>query len=182
MEWVDGNIGSKLTMKYPATILAGYKARGEVLSVSYAGEQQLQDTGAKMIHLAPGTTSRIIAKSICQKGGRASFRGYVRIGKNAKNAKSSVSCQSLLLDKTSRADTYPSMEILNHEVEATHEATVSRIEDDQLFYLQSRGIPKDLAESLIVNGFIEPIVKELPLEYAVELNKLIAFQMEHRVG
>jgi Fe-S cluster assembly protein SufB len=182
MEWVDGNIGSKLTMKYPATILAGYKARGEVLSVSYAGEQQLQDTGAKMIHLAPGTTSRIIAKSICQKGGRASFRGYVRIGKNAKNAKSSVSCQSLLLDKTSRADTYPSMEILNHEVEATHEATVSRIEEDQLFYLQSRGIPKDMAESLIVNGFIEPIVKELPLEYAVELNKLIAFQMEHRVG
>jgi len=179
---VDGNIGSKLNMKYPTTILAGSKARGEVLSVSYAGNHQLQDTGAKMIHLAPDTTSRIVAKSICRHGGRASFRGYVRIAKGAKNAKSSVSCHSLLLDEGSQADTYPSMEILNHDVKASHEATVSRIEDDQLFYLRSRGIPGDVAESMIVNGFIEPIVKELPLEYAVELNKLIAIQMEDGVG
>jgi Fe-S cluster assembly protein SufB len=182
MEWVDGNIGSKITMKYPSVILSGRKARGDILSLSYAGSGQHQDTGAKAIHLAPETTSNIFAKSISRGSGRTSFRGMVKIVKGAKNAKSSVSCQSLLLDKNSRADTYPSMEIMEHEVEASHEATVSKIQEEQLFYCKSRGLSEESARSLIVNGFIEPIVKELPLEYAVELNRLIALQMEGGVG
>ena len=182
MEWVDGNIGSKLTMKYPSVILAGRKARCDILSLSYAGKGQHQDAGAKAIHIAPETTSTILSKSVCKDGGRSTFRGYVRVSRDARNVKSTVSCHSLLLDETSRADTYPVMEILNHEVEASHEAVVSRIQEDQLFYLESRGISKEMAASLIVNGFIEPIVKELPLEYAVELNRLIALQMEDRVG
>ena len=182
MEWVDGNIGSKVTMKYPTTILAGVHARADVLSVSCAGKGQNQDTGAKMIHLVGDTTSHIIAKSIGKGGGRTTFRGLVQIVKGAKRVKSSVSCHSLLMDEKSRTDTYPAMEIMNHDVEASHDATVSRIADDQLFYLATRGIAKDAGESMIVNGFIEPIVKELPLEYAVELNRLIAMQMKDRIG
>jgi len=182
MEWVDGNIGSKCTMKYPSVILAGRKARGDILSLSVAGVGQHQDTGAKAIHLAPETTSNILSKSISRGSGRASFRGFVKIVKGAEKSKSSVVCHSLLLDKNSRADTYPSMEILEQDAQASHEATVSKIEEEQLFYCKSRGLSEEQARSLIVNGFIEPIVKELPLEYAVELNRLVAFQMEGRVG
>ena len=182
MEWVDGNLGSKLTMKYPSVYLMGRKARGEVLSIAYAGPHQHQDAGGKMLHLASETTSRIISKSISRGGGRTSYRGLIQVYPGAKNVKSKVVCDALLLDEASRSDTYPTMKIDEHDVRMEHEATVSKIGDEQLFYLQSRGITKSLAESMIVNGFIEPIVKELPLEYAVEMNRLIELQMEGSVG
>ena len=182
MEWVDGNLGSKLTMKYPSVILAGRKARGEVLSIAYAGPHQHQDAGGKMLHIAPETSSRIISKSISRGGGRTSYRGLVQIYPGATDAKSKVVCDALLLDEASRSDTYPTMKIDEQGARMEHEATVSKIGDEQLFYLQSRGIAKGAAESMIVNGFIEPIVKELPLEYAVEMNRLIELQMEGSVG
>jgi len=182
MEWVDGNLGSKLTMKYPSVYLMGRKAHGEVLSIAYAGRGQHQDAGGKMIHAASETTSQIISKSISKSGGRTSYRGLVQVYPGAKHVKSKVVCDALLLDETSRSDTYPTMKIDEQSVQIEHEATVSKIGDEQLFYLQSRGIAKAQAESMIVNGFIEPIVKELPLEYAVEMNRLIQLQMEGSVG
>ena len=182
MEWVDGNLGSKLTMKYPGIVLAGRKAKGELLSIAYAGRGQHQDAGGKMFHIASETTSRMISKSISRDGGRTTFRGMVQINHGAKNSKSKVVCDALLLDEASRSDTYPDMKIQEQHVQMEHEASVSTIGDEQLFYLQSRGIEKAAAESMIVNGFIEPIVRELPLEYAVEMNRLIALQMEGSVG
>lgn len=182
MEWIDGNLGSCLSMKYPSVYLVGRKARGEILSIAYAGANQHQDVGAKAVHLAPETTSQIISKSISRGGGRTSYRGLVQVIPSATNSKSKVVCDALLLDEASRSDTYPTMKIDNQDVIIEHEATVSKIGDEQLFYLQSRGISKAQAESMIVNGFIEPIVKELPLEYAVELNRLIQLQMEGSVG
>jgi Fe-S cluster assembly protein SufB len=182
MEWVDGNIGSKLTMKYPSIILAGRRARGELLSIAYAGPGQHQDAGGKMIHLAPETSSRIISKSISRGGGRTSFRGLVAVAKGATGAKCTSVCDALILDADSRSDTYPDLKIQGINAQVEHEATVSRIGDQQLFYLTSRGITKEQAQSLIVNGFIEPIVKELPLEYAVEMNRLIELQLEGSVG
>lgn len=173
---------SKLTMKYPSVYLVGRKARGEILSIAYAGVGQHQDAGGKAVHLAPETTSQIISKSISRGGGRTSYRGLVHVYPNAGNSKSKVVCDALLLDEASRSDTYPTMKIDHQDVTIEHEATVSKIGDEQLFYLLSRGIGKVQAESMIVNGFIEPIVKELPLEYAVELNRLIQLQMEGSVG
>lgn len=182
MEWVDGNLGSKVTMKYPSVYLMGRKARGEVLSIAYAGTGQHQDAGGKAIHVAPETTSQIISKSISKGGGRTSYRGLVQVNPGATHVKSKVVCDALLLDESSRSDTYPDMKISEQQVQIEHEATVSKIGDEQMFYLQSRGIPEGQAESMIVNGFIEPIVKELPLEYAVEMNRLIQLQMEGSVG
>lgn len=182
MEWVDGNLGSKLTMKYPSIYLVGRKAHGEVLSIAYAGSSQHQDAGGKAIHVASETTSQIISKSISRGGGRTSYRGLVYVPTGAKNCKSKVVCDALLLDEASRSDTYPTMQINEPTAQIEHEATVSKIGDEQLFYLTSRGIDKAQAESMIVNGFIEPIVKELPLEYAVEMNRLIQLQMEGSVG
>ena len=182
MEWIDGNLGSKLTMKYPSIYLMGPKARGEVLSIAYAGPHQHQDAGGKAIHVAAETTSQIISKSVSRGGGRTSYRGLVEVHPGATNVKSKVVCDALILDEASRSDTYPTMKIDEQEVTIEHEATVSKIGDDQLFYLQSRGIDKAQAQSMIVNGFIEPIVKELPLEYAVEMNRLIQLQMEGSVG
>ncbi len=181
-QWVDGNLGSKLTMKYPSLYLVGPKARGEVLSIAYAGEGQHQDAGGKVIHLASETSSNIISKSIAKDGGRTSYRGLVYVPRNSKNVKVKAVCDALILDERSRSDTYPDMKINSSSVQVEHEATVSKIGDEQLFYLQSRGLNKTAAESLIVNGFIEPIVKELPMEYAVELNRLIEMQMEGKVG
>ena len=182
MEWVDGNLGSKLTMKYPAVHLMEPGAHGEVLSIAFAGKGQHQDAGAKIIHVAPNTTSKIISKSISKDGGRAGYRGLVRVQKGAVNSRSSVNCDALILDEASRSDTYPYMEIEEDRVSIGHEATVSKIGDEQLFYLQSRGIGKEEAAAMIVSGFIEPIVKELPMEYAVEMNRLIQLQMEGSVG
>lgn len=182
MEWVDGNLGSKITMKYPSIYLMGRKARGEVLSIAYAGKNQHQDAGGKAIHAAPETTSQIISKSISSNGGRTSYRGLVQVYPGAVGAKSKVVCDALLLDEDSRSDTYPTMKIDEHQTQIEHEATVSKIGDEQLFYLQSRGIAQEAAQSMIVNGFIEPIVKELPLEYAVEMNRLIQLQMKGSVG
>lgn len=182
MEWVDGNLGSKITMKYPSVYLMGRKARGEVLSIAYAGNGQHQDAGGKAIHVASETTSQIISKSISKGGGRTSYRGLVRVDPGAINCKSKVVCDALLLDEASRSDTYPDMQIHEQKVQIEHEATVSKIGDEQLFYLQSRGVSQTQAQSMIVNGFIEPIVKELPLEYAVEMNRLIQLQMEGSVG
>jgi Fe-S cluster assembly protein SufB len=182
MEWVDGNLGSKLTMKYPAVILKEPGAHGEVLSIAFAGKGQHQDAGAKMTHAAPNTTSTIISKSISKDGGRAGYRGLVKVVKGAQGCRSTVNCDALLLDEASRSDTYPYMEIEEERVSIGHEATVSKIGDEQLFYLQSRGIGKEEAAAMIVSGFIEPIVKELPMEYAVEMNRLIQLQMEGSVG
>ena len=182
MEWVDGNLGSKITMKYPSVYLMGRKARGEVLSIAYAGANQHQDAGGKAVHYASETTSQIISKSISRAGGRTSYRGLVEVFPGAKNCKSKVVCDALILDEKSRSDTYPTMKINESQTQIEHEATVSKIGDEQLFYLQSRGVTKAQAESMIVNGFIEPIVKELPLEYAVEMNRLIQLQMEGSVG
>lgn len=182
MQWVDGNLGSQLTMKYPACFLVGDGARGEVLSIAYAGAGQHQDAGAKMMHLAPNTSSRIVSKSICKNGGRTSYRGLVYVKKGAKNVKTKVVCDALILDDASRSDTYPTMKIDEKKVQVEHEATVSKIGEEQLFYLTSRGIKEDRAESLIVNGFLESVIRELPLEYAVELNRLIALEMEGSVG
>jgi len=182
MRWIDGNLGSRLTVKYPACILAGRKARGETLSIAMAGAGQHQDAGAKMIHLAPETTSQIISKSISKNGGRASYRGLVKINKGAKGAKSKVVCDALILDSESRSDTYPTNIILENEVSLEHEATVSKVGEDQLFYLMSRGLPEHEAEAMIVNGFLEPIMKQIPLEYAVEMNRLVELEMEGSVG
>jgi len=182
MEWVDGNIGSKVNMKYPSCYLVGEGARGEMLSIAYADVDQHQDTGAKMIHLAPNTSSKIISKSIALNGGRTSYRGLVQISESAKNAKSKVKCDALILDDASASDTFPVMRIDESSATVEHEATVSKIGEERLFYLMSRGLTEDEAMSLIVNGFIEPVVKELPLEYAVELNRLIELGMEGSVG
>jgi Fe-S cluster assembly protein SufB len=182
MEWVDGNLGSKVTMKYPAVILKGKGAKGEILSVAYAGEGQHQDAGGKITHVAPYTTSSIVSKSISKDGGRAGYRGLCRVDDGAYKAKSNVRCDALILDEESRSDTYPYIEIEEETAQIGHEATVSKIGDEQLFYLQSRGIDEAEAMSLIVRGFIEPITKELPLEYSVELNRLIQLQMEGSVG
>jgi Fe-S cluster assembly protein SufB len=182
MEWVDGNLGSKLTMKYPAIWLLGPRAHGEVLSIAFAGAGQHQDAGGKIVHVAPDTTSLISSKSISKDGGRAGYRGLLQVAKGAKNAKSKVVCDALILDDRSRSDTYPYIDIDEEEVDIGHEATVSKIGDEQLFYLRSRGLSEAEASTLIVSGFIEPLVKELPMEYAVEMNKLIQLQMEGSVG
>lgn len=181
-EWIDGNIGSKVTMKYPSVWLKGKGAKGEILSLAFAGKDQHQDTGGKAFHLAPYTTSTINAKSVSVAGGRSSYRGMVRIINGAKGSKSFVRCDALLLDELSRSDTYPTNIVAEEDVTLGHEASVSKVGEDQLFYLRSRGLSEAQATSLIVNGFIEPIVKELPLEYAVELNRLIDLSMEGSVG
>jgi len=181
-EWVDCNLGSKLTMKYPSCYLVGRKARGEILSMAYAGRGQHQDAGGKMVHAAPETSSKVTSKSISQHGGRTSYRGLLQMTPRAKDSKTKVVCDALILDKASRSDTYPDMKINNQNVQVEHEATVSKIGEDQLFYLMSRGLDESSAEALVVNGFIEPIVKELPLEYALEMNRLIQLQMEGSVG
>ena len=182
MEWIDGNLGSKLTMKYPAVWLMEEGAHGEVLSIAFAGEGQHQDAGAKIVHAAPNTTSLITSKSISKDGGRAGYRGLVRVENGAEHVKSFVRCDALILDAASRSDTYPYMEIEEADAQIGHEATVSKVGDDQLFYLMSRGLTEPEATAMIVAGFIEPIVKELPMEYAVELNRLIELQMEGSVG
>ncbi|MBU0576208.1 Fe-S cluster assembly protein SufB [Patescibacteria group bacterium] len=182
MIWTDFNMGSKVTMKYPGFILAGKGAKGEVLSMALAGAGQHQDTGAKAIHLAPHTSSTIISKSISKNGGRASYRGLVWMGPKAHHSKNTVVCDALLLDSKSRSDTYPIDKVFNSQVEVQHEATVSKIGDDQLFYLMSRGITKEDARKMIVNGFIEDLVRKLPLEYAVEMNRLIDHEMEGSIG
>ncbi len=182
MEWVDGNLGSKVTMKYPAVWLLGEHANGEVLSVAFAGEGQHQDAGAKMVHNAPNTSSTIVSKSVARGGGRTSYRGLVQINEGAHGSKSTVKCDALLVDSISRSDTYPYVDVREDDVSMGHEATVSRIGEDQLFYLMSRGMTDDEAAAMIVRGFIEPIARELPMEYAVELNRLIELQMEGAVG
>jgi Fe-S cluster assembly protein SufB len=182
MEWVDANLGSKLTMKYPAVILAGEGAHGEVLSIAFAAHGQHQDAGAKITHLAPNTTSQIISKSISKNGGRASYRGLLRVVEGADNIKSNVVCDALLLDDQSRSDTYPTIEIDAKNVTMGHEASVTRVGEDQLFYAMSRGMSEDEANAMIINGFIEPLVKELPMEYALELNRLIQIQLEGSIG
>lgn len=182
MEWIDCNIGSKVTMKYPSIYLVGDGARGEVLSIAYAGRGQHQDTGTKMIHLAPNTSSRVISKSISKDGGRTSYRGLVTVHPDAVNSSVFVSCDALLLDEDSRSDTYPYMKIKNADTEVQHEATVERIGEERLFYLMSRGITRADAEGMIVNGFIEPVAKEIPLEYSIELNRLIQLEMSGSVG
>ena len=182
MEWVDGNLGSKLTMKYPAVWCMEEGARGEILSVAFSSDGQHQDAGGKVVHVAPNTSSQIISKSISKGSGRSSYRGLVKVHKGAENVKSNVVCDALLLNEESRTDTYPYMEIEEERVSIGHEATVSKVAEDQIFYLQSRGLTEEEAMSMIVNGFIEPIAKELPLEYAVELNRLIQLEMEGSVG
>ncbi len=182
MEWVDGNLGSRLTMKYPAVHMVGKGARGEILSIAFAGKGQHQDAGGKVVHEAPYTSSRIISKSISKNGGRASYRGLLKIADGAKGSKSNVVCDALILDDLSRSDTYPYIEIDEDDVKVGHEASVSKIGEEQLFYLRSRGLSEAEAATMIVSGFIEPLVKELPMEYAVEMNKLIQLQMEGSVG
>lgn len=182
MEWVDANLGSKLTMKYPSIYLMEPGARGDILSVAYAGKGQHQDAGGKVIHCAPNTSSHVISKSVSQNGGRSSYRGLVKVQKNCPNVKVNVCCDALIMDEDSRTDTYPYNEIDEKKVNIGHEATVSKIGDEQLFYLRSRGLSEAEANSMIVSGFIEPIVKELPMEYAIEMNRLIQLQMEGSVG
>jgi Fe-S cluster assembly protein SufB len=182
MEWVDANLGSKVTMKYPSCMLMGKGAHGEILSIAFSGKGQQHDTGGKIIHLAPDTTSKIISKSISKDGGRASYRGLLRVNKGNTNVKSNVVCDALLLDETSRSDTYPYIEVDEQDVNIGHEATVSKVEDEQLFYLMSRGLTEEEATSMVVSGFIEPLVKELPMEYAIEMNRLIQLQMEGSIG
>jgi Fe-S cluster assembly protein SufB len=182
MEWLDGNLGSKLTMKYPSCYLVGEGAHGEILSIAYAGDGQHQDTGGKVIHAAPRTTSSIVSKSISKGTGRATYRGLCKVYEGASHAKSNVECDALLINDTSRTDTYPYIEIEERDANVGHEATVSKVGEEQLFYLMSRGMSEEEAMALIVRGFIEPIAKELPLEYAVELNRLIELEMEGSVG
>jgi Fe-S cluster assembly protein SufB len=182
MEWVDANLGSKITMKYPAVYLMEPGAHGEILSIAFAGTGQHQDAGGKVVHVAPNTTSRIISKSISRGGGRSSYRGLLKVHEGAVNAKSNVVCDALLLDDKSRSDTYPYIEIDEADVTIGHEASVSKIGEEQLFYLMSRGITEEMASTMIVNGFIEPLVKELPMEYAIEMNRLIQLQMEGSIG
>lgn len=182
MEWVDGNIGSKVTMKYPAVYLMGEHARGETLSIAFAGSGQHQDAGSKMVHAAPHTSSSIISKSVARSGGRSSYRGLVQVTEGAHHSASSVKCDALLVDTISRSDTYPYVDVRTDDVSMAHEATVSKVSEDQLFYLMSRGMGEDEAMAMIVRGFIEPIARELPMEYALELNRLIELQMEGAVG
>ncbi|HEX8759161.1 MAG TPA: Fe-S cluster assembly protein SufB, partial [Pseudonocardiaceae bacterium] len=182
MEWIDGNLGSKVTMKYPSVWLVGEHAKGEVLSVACAGEGQHQDAGAKMVHAAPHTSSTIVSKSVARGGGRTSYRGLVQVNEGSHHSRSTVKCDALLVDQISRSDTYPYVDIREDDVSMGHEATVSKISDDQLFYLMSRGLTEDAAMAMIVRGFIEPIARELPMEYALELNRLIELQMEGAVG
>jgi Fe-S cluster assembly protein SufB len=182
MEWIDGNIGSKITMKYPAVYLMGEHARGETLSIAFAGEGQHQDAGAKMVHAAPYTSSSIISKSVARGGGRTSYRGLIQVNEGAHHSASIVKCDALLVDQISRSDTYPYVDVREDEVSMAHEATVSKVSDDQLFYLMSRGMQEDEAMAMIVRGFVEPIARELPMEYALELNRLIELQMEGAVG
>ncbi len=182
MEWIDGNIGSKVTMKYPAVFLLGEHARGETLSIAFAGEGQHQDAGSKMVHAAPNTSSTIVSKSVARGGGRTSYRGLVQILEGAHGSKSSVVCDALLVDTISRSDTYPYVDIREDDVTMGHEATVSKVSEDQLFYLMSRGMTEEEAMAMIVRGFVEPIARELPMEYALELNRLIELQMEGAVG
>jgi Fe-S cluster assembly protein SufB len=182
MEWVDGNLGSKITMKYPSVYMMEPGAKAEILSVAFAGKGQHQDPGGKVVHAAPHTQSSVVSKSISKDGGRAGYRGLVKVYPGAVGSKCAVRCDALILDDKSRSDTYPYMEIDEEDVSITHEATVSKVSDEQLFYLMSRGVKADEAMNMIVRGFIEPIVKELPLEYAVELNRLIALEMEGSVG
>ena len=182
VEWIDGNIGSKLTMKYPGIYLMGERAYGETLSIAFAGKGQHQDTGAKMVHLAPNTTSKITSKSVSRLDGRSTYRGLLSVAKGATNVKATVRCDALLLDDTSKTETYPYMEINQEDATITHEATVGKIGDEQIFYLMSRGFNEEEALTLIVNGFMEPFTKELPMEYAVELNRLIKLEMDDSVG
>jgi Fe-S cluster assembly protein SufB len=182
MEWIDCNIGSGVTMKYPAVYLAGRGARGEVLSIAYAGAKQHQDAGAKMVHLAPDTTSRVVSKSISKNGGRASYRGLVHIAPGATNAAASVVCDALILDEASRSDTYPTMQIRESSATVEHEASVERIGEEKLFYLRSRGLSEQDAQGLLVNGFIEPVAREIPLEYSIELNRLMHLEMENSIS
>jgi len=182
MEWVDCNLGSQLTMKYPSVYLVGDGARGEVLSIAYAGRDQHQDAGAKMLHLAPNTSSRIVSKSISKEGGRTSYRGLVQVNPKATNSSVFVSCDALILDEASRSDTYPYMKIKENDVTIQHEATVEKLGDEKLFYLMSRGLSKADAESALVLGFMEPVTKEIPLEYSIELNRLIRLEMAGSVG
>ena len=182
MEWVDGNLGSKLTMKYPSVYMVEEGAHGEILSIAFSGANQHQDAGGKVVHLAPNTTSRIISKSISKNGGRSSYRGLLKVAENATGCKSHVVCDALMLDSDSRSDTYPVIEVDAADVTVEHEARVSKIGEEQLFYLMSRGLSEEEASAMIVNGFIEPLVKELPMEYAVEMNRLIQLQMEGSIG
>jgi Fe-S cluster assembly protein SufB len=182
MEWVDANLGSKLTMKYPSCYLLGPGAHGEILSMAFAGEGQHQDAGGKVIHAAPRTTSKITSKSVSKGGGRTSYRGLLKVHKGAEGARSSVVCDALLLDPQSRSDTYPYIEIDEDNVTVGHEASVSKVGEEQLFYLMSRGLSAEAATTMVVSGFIEPLVKELPMEYAVEMNRLIQLQMEGSIG
>jgi len=182
MEWIDGNLGSKVTMKYPAVWLLGPHAKGETLSVAFAGVNQHQDAGAKMVHAAPNTSSNIVSKSVARGGGRTSYRGLVQIQEGATGSKSTVKCDALLVDTISRSDTYPYVDVREDDASIGHEATVSKVGDDQLFYLMSRGMAEEEAMAMIVRGFIEPIARELPMEYALELNRLIELQMEGSVG
>ncbi|TEX44681.1 MAG: Fe-S cluster assembly protein SufB [Actinomycetales bacterium mxb001] len=182
MEWIDGNIGSKVTMKYPAVWMLGEHAKGETLSVAFAGEGQHQDAGAKMVHAAPYTSSTIVSKSVARGGGRTSYRGLVQVLEGSHGSKSTVKCDALLVDDISRSDTYPYVDVREDDVSMGHEATVSKISEDQLFYLMSRGLSEDEAMAMIVRGFVEPIARELPMEYALELNRLIELQMEGAVG
>jgi len=182
MEWVDANLGSKLTMKYPSCYLIGPGAHGEILSMAFAGKGQHQDAGGKIIHFAPHTSSKITSKSISKAGGRASYRGLLKVHKNAEDVRSNVVCDALLLDETSRSDTYPYIEIDAEDVTIGHEASVSKVGEEQLFYLMSRGLSEEEATTMVVSGFIEPLVKELPMEYAIEMNRLIQLQMEGSIG
>jgi Fe-S cluster assembly protein SufB len=182
MEWIDGNIGSKVTMKYPAVWMVGEHAKGETLSIAFAGEGQHQDAGSKMVHAAPYTSSTIVSKSVARGGGRTSYRGLVQIQPGAHHSKSTVKCDALLVDAISRSDTYPYVDVREDDVQMGHEATVSKVSEDQLFYLMSRGLSEDEAMAMIVRGFVEPIARELPMEYALELNRLIELQMEGAVG
>ncbi len=182
VEWIDGNLGSKVTMKYPSIYLMGEGAHGEILSAAFAGDGQHQDAGSKCIHVAPNTTSNVVSRSISKGRGRTSYRGHIKVLPKAENCKVSVRCDALLLDEESRSDTYPYMDIQNPDVTFGHEASVSKVGEDQIFYLQTRGIDEPQATALIVNGFFEPFVKELPMEYAVELNRLLALSMEGAIG
>ena len=182
MEWIDANLGSKVTMKYPSVYLVGERAHGEVLSVAFAADEQHQDAGAKMVHAAPNTTSIITSKSISKGTGRTSYRGLVKIYPGMKKSKSTVRCDALILDKSARSDTYPYMEVDEEDVNIGHEATVSKVGEEQLFYLMSRGMTEAEATAMVVNGFIEPIVKTLPMDYAIEMNRLITLQMQGAIG
>ncbi|WP_276677129.1 SufD family Fe-S cluster assembly protein, partial [Caldibacillus debilis] len=181
-EWIDGNIGSKLTMKYPAVILKGRGAKGHVMSIAVAGKGQHQDAGAKMIHLAPETTSTIVSKSISKQGGKVTYRGLTSFGRDAAGSKANIQCDTLIMDKESTSDTIPYNEVRNDNIILEHEATVSKVSEEQLFYLMSRGLSEAEATQMIIMGFIEPFTKELPMEYAVEMNRLIKFEMEGSIG